>query len=105
MADPLERPLKFNKNFQDYIDQNNLNNIFQEILKGLIISKPEDPLVFIRDGMTKFAQQASEVRKSIEVEKKDDSQDCKPAPTKPKKTLWIWISFPVRMMYNFYPKM
>jgi hypothetical protein len=77
MADPLARPMKWSKNFQIYVEKHNLYDVFQvslnnnellenrvftfalltqELLKEMIIAKPEDPLTFIREEVTRVAK-------------------------------------------------
>ncbi|ODN03324.1 Zinc finger CCCH-type with G patch domain-containing protein [Orchesella cincta] len=57
MADPVKKPLTWSKAYPVYAEKHDMYRVFQELLKELIINKPDDPLLYIRDELPKIAGQ------------------------------------------------
>ncbi|CAL8143632.1 unnamed protein product [Orchesella dallaii] len=57
MADPVKKPLTWSKAYPAYAEKHDMYRVFQELLKELIIYKPDDPLLYIRDELPKIAGQ------------------------------------------------
>jgi adenylate kinase len=56
MADPVLRPLKWNKEFHVYAEQNGMFDVLMELFRELVMWKPQDPLVFIRDELPRIGR-------------------------------------------------
>ena len=56
MADPVLRPLQWSKEFHVYAEQNGMFDVFMELFRELVMWKPKDPLVYIRDELPRISR-------------------------------------------------
>ena len=42
-----EKKLEYQKGLEDYIEEHNLHELFQGMMKNLVIDKPEDPVSYL----------------------------------------------------------
>jgi len=56
MADPVENPTRWPKEHHAYLEKHGVYDILQEMMKELIIWKPEDPLEYMADEIEHIVQ-------------------------------------------------
>ena len=56
MSDPVLRPLQWSKEFHVYAEQNGMFDVFMELFRELVMWKPADPLVYIRDELPRISR-------------------------------------------------
>lgn len=57
MADPANKKPAWSQAYPAYAEKHDMYRVFQELLKELIIFKPDDPLAYIRDEISNVAAQ------------------------------------------------